>query len=304
MKGHFTIDGVDAYTAYGVYLTEGSLPELLSYPPLKAVESNDWQEEDGIEADLSSPVLDTRDVYLSFAFVGLRIDSFMAALSDKGYHSFVFSEVGRGLKLRLVSAGNLELCGNLRLVSMTFADDFPLDGYVYAAPSGGTDDDGYEVDGMPLSDYGVKVLEGTRAQLEVPPAVKTAMLRNISVVPGAIYDGEAPVRFKSRDCYLYCLMRAKTQEAFWQNHDALLYDLAKPGERVLTAKTSDKVFMCHYKSMTVQDLSLSDGVWMKFTLILTIIQTKRIESCFATGEWIDSGIWRWEDIWKGSPDAA
>ena len=62
MEGRLFIDGGDAYLQYGAYVVNGGWNELVAYPPLKPVESNDWQEEDGIEADLSAPVLDTREV--------------------------------------------------------------------------------------------------------------------------------------------------------------------------------------------------------------------------------------------------
>ena len=38
----------------------------MAYPSLKTPDQNDWQEEDGVEVDLSAPVLDTREVRLSF----------------------------------------------------------------------------------------------------------------------------------------------------------------------------------------------------------------------------------------------
>lgn len=44
MSGRFYIDGKDAFTEYGIYVQEGGYNELVAYPPLKAVTSNDWQE--------------------------------------------------------------------------------------------------------------------------------------------------------------------------------------------------------------------------------------------------------------------
>ena len=51
MSGRFYIDGKDAFTEYGIYVQEGGYNELVAFPPLKAVTSNDWQEEDGGEPD-------------------------------------------------------------------------------------------------------------------------------------------------------------------------------------------------------------------------------------------------------------
>ena len=71
MINRLFIDGNDAYLQYGVYVTSGGFNELVAFPPLKSVDSNDWQEEDGEEADLSAPVLNTREIQVKFAFGGL-----------------------------------------------------------------------------------------------------------------------------------------------------------------------------------------------------------------------------------------
>ena len=268
MTGKTFIGGTDIYTAFGAFVTDGGYSGLVEFPSLKTVEYNDWQEEDGIEPDLSSPVLDTKDVSIPFAFVGTRIDPFVAALSDKGYHSFEFRELGRTFRLRLVSVGTPTVCGDLRLVTMTFADDFPLDGYEYAEPTGSGPETGFTLDGRDLSEYGIRILQGTRAQLEAVSAVKPALIRNINAVSGAYYDGDAAVRFKSRNLSLYCLVRSRTAQDFWKNHYALLYDLTRPQDRMLKVLGSDTVSRCYYGSMNVQEFMVANGIWMKFNLTL------------------------------------
>lgn len=269
MTGKTFIGGTDIYTAFGAFVTDGGYEDLVQFPPLKAVEYNDWFEDDGIEADLSKPVLDTRNVSVPFAFVEKSPDALVNALADSAYHLFQFVEAGRALRLRLVSVGNPTVCNGLRLVTMTFADDFPLDDYEYVSPVPGTwPDDGYTLDGKSLRDYGIRMLEGTQAQMERIPAVKTALLRDVSIVPGVIYDSEAKLTFKSRDLSLYCLMRSPDLATFWRNHDALLYDLVKPEERILSG--AGKTFRCYYKDMKINEFMPLNGVWMKFTLNLTI----------------------------------
>lgn len=297
MTGKTFIDGVDIYTAYGAFVTEGGYNGLVQFPSLKAVEYNDWYEEDGIEADLSAPVLDTKNVSVSFAFVGSEIGLFITALSDRGYHSFEFREMGRTFSLRLVSAGEPTVCDDLCIMTLTFADDFPLEGYEYAAPGNGAWETRYLIDGKDLACYGIKILQGTRAQVKKIPAVKTALLRNIGSLPGVIYDADSVVRYKSRDLTLYCLIQASSLESFWEKHDALLYDLIRPGERELLAEM--KIHKCYYNSMKVQEFSIIAGiVWMKFSVTLTSMRSSDDISCFATGSWIDKGVWRMSDIWK------
>lgn len=111
MSGRFYIDGKDAFTEYGIYVQEGGYNELVAFPPLKAVTSNDWQEEDGIEPDLSEPTLNTKEFSLKIVLSGMdyRWGGFIERLSDKAYHTFDFREIGRTYRLRLVSNPNTDL---------------------------------------------------------------------------------------------------------------------------------------------------------------------------------------------------
>ena len=164
MAGRLYIDGNDAYASYGVYVVHGGWNELIAYPPLKNVNSNDWQEEDGIEADLSAPVLNTREVQLKIAISGLfsRFFALIALLSDGAYHTFESPFIQRTFRLRLTQQPNMSAAKVLGTATLKFADDFPLSGYTYAAPAStviAADD--YTFDGVLFTDYGVRVLRGT-----------------------------------------------------------------------------------------------------------------------------------------------
>lgn len=272
MTGKTFIDGQDIWTAYGAFVTEGGYAGLVQFPSLKAIEYNDWPEENGIEPDLSAPVLDSKNLSISFAFVGQNSDAMIQALSDKGYHTFLFNEVGRSFRLRLVSAGPLTVADSLRLQSFTFADDFPLDGYSYQSPAGaGLKDSGYGIDGTDLSDYGIRILQGTVAEIDKIPSVKSALSRNVAAIPGIIYDGDGKPVFQSKDVSLSCLMRADSLSDFWRNHDALLYDITRAGEHVLYWEDIDWEYSCFYKDMSVNEFIPTGRVWMKFSLTLTFI---------------------------------
>lgn len=270
MEGRFFIDGKDAYTEYGVYVEEGGYNELLKYPSLKSVDTNDWQEEDGIEPDLMDTRLDVKEIALKIILSGTyyRWGGLIETLSDKAYHTFDFKEIGRSYRLRLVSNPNTELAARLGFVTLKLADDFPLDGYTYAEPEStvGTYGD-YELDGRPFTDYGVRVLEGTLDEVEKSPDVKTNLLRNIITLNGAIYDGEN-VTYKTKDVKVNCLMRAGTLQEFWRNYDALLYDLSKPEQRMLYVDETGYEYPCYYKSCSVSEFYASEKIWLKFTLTL------------------------------------
>ncbi len=92
MSGRFYIDGKDAFTEYGIYVQEGGYNELVAFPPLKAVTSNDWQEEDGIEPDLSEPTLNTKEFSLKIVLSGMV----MISCNDIWGNSSVLGNVAPG----------------------------------------------------------------------------------------------------------------------------------------------------------------------------------------------------------------
>lgn len=268
MIGRLYIDGNDAYKQYGVYVTEGGWNELVAYPPLKPVAVNDWHEEDGVEVDLSSPNLNSRDVAIKLAISRghERFNDLIRLLSDGVYHTFECSYIQRSYKLRLVSFTNLSVAKALGVATIKLADDFPLFGYEYAPPQSSTPlKPYYTIDGIPFSNYGVHILEGTLDDILTPPSVKLNLLRNIGAQAGAIYDGKS-VSYSSKEVKIYCLMRAGTIDELWRNYDALLYDLIRPGVRVLGV--GEKTFDFYYKSCGVSEFYPDGKIWLRFTLCL------------------------------------
>lgn len=278
MTGQIFIDGKDIYLQYGVFVTEGGLNSLVAMPPLKTVKSNEWQEDDGVEADLSAPVLNTREVQMNFAFATVfnRLNAFIDMLSDGAYHEFDCAVIGRHYRLRMTQQPSLDYSVQLGFVSIKFADDFPLRGYTYLNPEStieATED--YSFDGLRFSDYGVRVLKGTLTEIMKLPAVKLNLLRNGKTLAGAEYDG-LRVNYKSKEVKMNCLMRAATLDELWRNYDALLYDLIRPSERLLWVNDIEMDFPFHYKSCTVTNFYPIGKIWLEFTLTLVFTRDFRI----------------------------
>ena len=278
LTGRLYIDGNDVYAQYGVYVVKDGWNEVIAYPPLKAVTSNDWQEMDGVEADLSNPVLNTREVQLKIAYDGLygRFFTLIELLSDGAYHTFEAASIGRTFRLRLASVPNLKEAQNLGTVTLKLADDFPLRNYAYRAPQSSIAPyEDYTFDGVPFTNYGARVLKGTLAEVIKPAAVKPNLLRNIASLSGAMYDG-ANVFYKAKDVKVFFLMRADTLEQLWRNYDALLYDLIRPEERSLYVESLGQAFPCYYKSCQVTKFYPSGKIWLQFTLTFTFTRDFRI----------------------------
>ena len=280
ITGRLYIDGDDAYKKYGVYVLKGGWNDLVAFPPLKTVPSNDWQEEDGIEADLSNPVLNTKEVQLKVAFSGAysRFASLIDHLSDGAYHTFECVYIGRVYRLRLVSQPNMAIAQTLETATLKFANDFPLDGYSYKAPDSSViPSEDYKFDGLEFTDYGVRVMKGTLAEVKKMPTVKTNLLRNLSHLSGAIYDG-GQVTFKTKDVKIFCLMRAESIDELWRNWDALLFDLIRPGEHLLWVDALEQEFPFHYKSCQVTEFYPDGRIWLNFTLTVTFTKSLRLKA--------------------------
>lgn len=279
MTGRLYIDGKDAYKQWGVYVVSGGWNELISYPSLKSVDYNDWQEEDGIEADLSDPKLNAKEASLNIAYGGLysRFIEFITLLADGAYHEFNCVHIRRQFKLRMTQMPNLNYAKILGFATIKLSDDFPLRNYLYKAPSSNvTRADDYLIDGVPFTNYGCRILQGSLSEVMKTAAVKQNLLRNIATQSGAIYDG-AVVTFKSKDVKLNCLMRADTLDELWRNYDALIFDLIRPDERLLEVSELEQTFPCFYKSASVSEFYPEDKIWLTFTITLTFTHSFRLK---------------------------
>lgn len=266
------IDGIYALATYGLRLGDGSLASLIQWAELKDVYANDWHEEDGIEPDLTNPVLDTRKCTLSFVgnATTAQVDEFVALWSNGAYHT-LSTAVGFSYRLRLVLNDSLKWENGLCIAKFTFADDFPLDGYTYKRPSSTIAyDSNYIVDFTPLTAYGVNVLAGINSELLKIPEVKENLVRSSDNVPGVTYD-DAGVRFKAREVRIPCLMRAATVEEFKTNYNALLYNLSQPGEHTFIATTFLKSYTFHYVSQNVRRAYLTGKLWVEFDIVIKVI---------------------------------
>lgn len=301
MIGRLFVDGVDVYSSFGVFVSKEGLNGLVDFPSIKQVDVNDWQEEDGEEPDLSGIVvkqglngnpdivrlaLESKIFNISFIAHGQysKFDDFILLLSDNAYHDFQFTGIGRVYKLRMVDQPDLSLIGDLGMFNVSFADDFPVsESYVYTGPTSTISlPDGYDIDNVSLSNYGVLVLKGL-SEIRRSPAVKISQFTDVVVINGVVYDEDGPVVFKAKDVTLECLMKAPTTAEFWMNYDALLYDLTKPNERNLFVNDILRGFSFYYKGCSTSEFHYTNGVWWRFNLSvrMTMFRVNGIEYLLA-----------------------
>lgn len=284
MEGRVTTDGVDLYTEFGVFVSRGGYAGLISHPQLKEPYTNDWPEEHGVEADLSSPKLDKREFRMNFGFTGepTRVYSFVRFICDGAYHDFSFVDIGREYRLRVVSTPAVTQISGTGVISVTFSDDFPLRDYTseFTPPTQADDECDFSVGDffgtspyVPLSAFGVKVLEGTYSEITRPSDVKKNLSSWTSSENGVHYDG-LRVRFGKKDVRMYCLMRASSLAALWERWNGLLAYISRSGYRGLHVESMMRTYKCWYKSCSVNEFYPFDGAWLRFTLTLVFADFK------------------------------
>jgi len=277
MTGKLYIDGLDAYSNYSIFVRDKGYDELVEYPALKDINTNDWPEEDGIEPDLESPVLDAKQFKMEFAVhKNIRTALFIDSITNGAYHEFNFAEIGRTYKLRLTQNPSFTLFNGIELMQLKLSNDFPIsDSYSYTPPASSLPNTGYDIDGKDFGQYGIRVLSGTLSEVLKMPTVKDNLLIDLKNEQGIIYDDQE-VFFKSKDVKLNLLMTANSLSEFWRNYDAFIYDLIRPEERMLYVEYTGYEYPCYYKSCNVSNFSPTGGkVWFKFTLTLTFIIFRR-----------------------------
>lgn len=298
MTGDTIINGTDIYTTYGAFVSLGGYNSLVEWPASKSVAYNDWQEEDGIEADLSALKLDSHEFEMSF---GLQrpiqdILEFYSFLCSSPTMTCSFVSIGLTDKTyRVMGLSSLDHAFAFGEIKVRFADDSPLAGYEYLAPSvsHALPVSAFCIEGTPLSEYGVRTLYGTLQSVFMQGSVKQFLLRNISTIHGSLYDANPKLwdaqssswsqsstkgtpRFNAVEIKLNCALSAPTATEFWRNYNALLWDLTAPDDnkdnmekcaRVLTFE--DEIWNTYYYGQTVEDVSLwPDKITVRFTLSL------------------------------------
>lgn len=269
MTGHLLIDDIDVFTAYGIFVAKDGYKGVVKYPSLKEVDTNDWPEADGIEADLSEVFLDSKTFSLDLACkAGGDTGAFISLLSDGAYHTFNFAHLGVVKSLRLVSCPKLDGYV-IRTFSLSLADDSPLAGYEYEAPDITGRPSGFEIDGKDLSLYGIKVLEGTMNEIDKTPDVKENLKVAVSNMTGSVYDGQG-VFYKSKEVELNLFMHT-SKALFWKNYNAFLYDLTRSGFRTLYVDERTEEHPCYFKQGDISRIAVGDDIWCEFSVTLVFL---------------------------------
>ena len=75
LGGKWFIDGIDLYTAFNVFIEEGSA-DFLKFPPKKQSIEHDWMDANGRDVDLSRIFFDQREGVLDMAIIATDSEDF------------------------------------------------------------------------------------------------------------------------------------------------------------------------------------------------------------------------------------
>jgi hypothetical protein len=128
MTGEVFIDNNDIWTAYGMILLAGSYNDLLKPSKRKASLSNNWQDENGLEIDLTDPKYEAKTVGLSFILSAdseaewwNRYNVFFALIKGSGEHSLYIKELSQIYQVYYIEVTSFEQITRIKTVNKVVA---------------------------------------------------------------------------------------------------------------------------------------------------------------------------------------
>lgn len=277
MEGRLYIDGIDAFKAWGAFIFEGGWNELIAYPPLKPPRTNEWQEWDGIEVELTAPRLAPRKASLRVGVTGKGADPFelLHYLINPPRHSLRSELLNRAWRLRIEGVKALVTTGDCTAMTLSVVEDNPLP-VAYRRPTR-TERQGETlwIDGVPLSAFGARALQGTADELQRYGTLRSWLTQEFAGIAGQTADTTLAPPLKAREATIPILFRAGSMEELWKNYDALLFALLQSGERTLYYSYVEEEYKVYYTSAKVVEFFPDSAPWLRINLTLTIIDGGR-----------------------------
>lgn len=266
----------------------GGYKDLIKYPAAKSVDSNDWMENDGVEADLSSLYFQPASFTLPFWFMDdTRIAEFVDYLrSQSAIHSALtlnVAELGYTLSARCLGVASLDKGSEgLSQLSVKFVVDNPMASSVTVPSSTILADNTLLIDGVASTDYNVRLLKGSLSSVLNAGEWKSNLLVSSKYGNGQRYEAGGTPKVMGRNITIQCLMVADSLTDFFAFYRGLFYDITKSDsvrrlEDETTAHRRTLTIMgiayeCYYKSQSIADFfPTGDKVWCRFSLTFGVV---------------------------------
>lgn len=236
MIGQCYIDGIDIYATYGVIITDGGYDDFFKLPAMVEPDKNDWAESDGVEVDLSAPMLQPRDITVSFANIGPKQwREFVTFITMPELRLLNIPYLGRSWALRYDSMTELSMYGHADIFVIKFIEDKPLVPSVTVPIGTAPIESVLELDGISLDKYGIVIEDGLDDFDKTPP-LKQNLTRTSSAISGQVYDA-GTAQFAEKEVAIKCTMLANNMADLWAQLDSLFATLMQAGERTLSYRS-------------------------------------------------------------------
>lgn len=286
MIGSCIINGVDIAT-WDMFILKDSDSDFLSFPDRKEPTSNNWQEYDGLDVDLTEVYFNAKKVVTRFfikADTGAeflyRLNAFHTLISAPGTLSLYSREFDRTFLLRFISCPEYRHTNGMYKdgtkrgeITVEFSMDNPLQLFNNPAlfiPTANRNTQFVSINNYDLGRFGIIVNECYNTTLKLP-AVKPPLVQSFERSTGLFVTPSSQTTFEATQVTIECTMLADTREEFYHNYEALFNNLTKTDAVQLSTFSFDAD--CFYNSMqNFEKLKpFSDGVRVRFSLILTLI---------------------------------
>jgi hypothetical protein len=296
--GECIIDGTDIATL-GMFIEPDGSNDLLAFPERRLPDTNDWAEEDGIDADLTDIFFDAKKVVINYVMLAddfssfqQRIKAFESLHTIPGMRQIYIGEYATTFILRFVSfkdyrhkGGYYKPSQKRAAIAVEYAMDDPLQLYTTAisSPVGDPVSNQYvKVNGRDLSAYGIIVKEIYSSALK-PRSIKDVLVRKIHIVSGQEADTEMlETHRKSREIEIDCAMMAATRNELLINMTALFNEFRK--STPIQLMIAYESLYCYYMktSQFSKPFPFSRKVRVDFTLHLQEISWAELVRLLAT----------------------
>lgn len=263
-----TIDNINIWEGYNCNTLHGTLAGLLSPSASKKMSFTDWPESHGIDPDLMTFSLEARTfdvhIYAPSLTVAQTLRTILAA--NNGAHTLGMTGTPISITAR-VSVIHTERIGNAYIFKVTFTEDLPS--YSGVAKAGGFDY-GYKLDGVPLGNYGIDVLDGTSESVFTPSRYKQNLTITSAHSSGQTYDTPGGLVLATKSCRLRLRIEQSVSNAV-NSYYAFLRDLTAQGSHILTAKHKGltRDFPIYYKNGKIVDCRITKNrLWIEFDIEL------------------------------------
>ena len=303
--GECIIDGTDIATL-GMFIDRDGSNDLLSFPTRRNPYENDWNEEDGIEVDLSVATFDAKKVIINYVMMADNYNQFKERLQafetlhyQPGSRNIYVREFATTFILRFSAfmdyrhkGGYYNPSRKIARIAVEYWMDDPMQIYTDAISSPVGLPARYSnvsLNGIDLSKYGIIVNEVYSSALK-PRSAKDVLIRKINIINGQIADdgeiGDTGVfvskKKKSREFSIDCTMIADSTNSLLINMNAL-FNVLKSQLPVSLKLAYESIYCFYTKMIRFRKRTIfSHKVSVEFTIQMREVSWMELKRLLAT----------------------